>query len=94
METKQQKKLMIALFAVVGILALLVVYAFAVKPAINGYATKVYNQGVQDTVVTIMQQASSCSSSGVPLKYQNTTLNMVALQCYQSAQSANQSSSS
>jgi len=86
MEIKKQKTLMIALFAVIAVLALLVIYAFAVRPAVNGYATKVYQQGVQDAVVSIMQQAAQCNSKGVSLNYQNQTLNLVALQCYQQAQ--------
>ena len=96
MAIKNQKTVMIVLFAVIAALLLLVIYAFAVRPAINGYATKVYNQGVQygveNAVVTIMQQAAACSSSGVPLTYQNQTLNLVALECYKGTQQTAQNS--
>jgi len=94
MAIKNQKTVMIVLFAVIAVLALLVVYAFAVRPAISGYATKVYNDGVQygvqNAVVNIMQQAASCSPSGVPLTFQNQTLNLVALECYKGTQQAAQ----
>ncbi len=94
MEGKKQNRLMIALIAVVAVLALLVVYAFAVRPAISGYVTKAYNTGVQDgvsyAVSTVMQQAAQCNPSGVPLTYQNQTLRVFAIECTQQAPQVNQ----
>ena len=87
---KSAKKVIMALSAVVVVLVLVVIYALAIRPAINGYAVNVgndaYNQGLQYAVVSIMQQAAQCANSGVPLTYQNQTMHLVALECYQGAQ--------
>ncbi|MFH1325536.1 MAG: hypothetical protein ABIH49_02070 [archaeon] len=71
---------------IIGILVLLVlllgglvVYSFALKPAISGYAINAQNQGVQYAVYSIMLEAAKCQP--VPLTFGNQTMNVVAVEC-------------
>jgi uncharacterized protein (UPF0333 family) len=82
------RKLVIVLLAIIAVLALVVVYAFVVKPGINGYAVKAYNGGAQDAVLTIAQQAAQCPPTGVPITIGNQTITLVAVECYQQAASS------
>jgi hypothetical protein len=65
----------------VVLLALVVVYAFVLGPAIQGYTVQKQSEGVEYTVLSIMQQAAQCQV--VPLTYGNTTINLVAVECLQ-----------
>lgn len=95
---KGAKRAITILAAVIVVLVLVVVYVLAIKPAINGYAVNVgssaYNQGIQYAVVSIMQQAAQCSTSGVPLTYQNQTIHVFALECLQNSQQTQASTQS
>ena len=72
MERNKRDKLIIKILIVVGVvLALIVIYAFAVRPAINGFAIKSYNQGIVQgqsdllkNVVTQMQQTANSKGIG------------------------------
>lgn len=52
---KSAKRAVMALSIVIAVLALVVIYAFAVRPALNGYATQAYNQGVYDVARAVAQ---------------------------------------
>jgi cell division protein YceG involved in septum cleavage len=75
--------IIISLVVIIMILLLVLGYFFLIKPSINNLVIKGYNQGAQDAVITIAQQAATCANTGVPLTVGNVTLNLVALQCYQ-----------
>lgn len=86
MGDRNPRTLVIVLVGVVIVLALLVVYAFILKPSINGYVTKAQNEGVQYAIFSIMQQAAQCQQ--VPLKnpFGNETMNLVWTDCLQQPQ--------
>lgn len=67
------------LLLIIGLLVMFLVYAFVVRPQITGYVTEGQNQGVEYTILSIMQQAAQCQA--VPLTFGNQTINMVAVEC-------------
>jgi hypothetical protein len=69
------------LIALVIILGLAVLYAFVLKPAIDGYAINAQNIGVEYAVSTIMQAASNCQV--VPLNFNNKSISLVDVNCLQ-----------
>lgn len=72
-----------ALLLIIVVLAVFLVYAFAIRPAITGYLVDVQNQGVQSTIFFIMQQTAPPSCQVVPLTLNNQTINLVAAECLQ-----------
>ncbi len=72
----------ILIFVLIGIIMLMLVfiaYIFLVKPAISGLVVEGQNQGIQYTILSIMQQAATCQE--VPLTFGNQTINIVAVDC-------------
>ncbi len=55
-KNNEKKWLISALFLLIGILAILVIYAYIAKPVVNKYAVKAYNQGVNDALHTLFIQ--------------------------------------
>ena len=76
---ENSKTVVIVLAVLVVLLALAVLYAFVLSPAIQGYTVQKQTEGIEYTVVSIMQRAAQCQT--VPLTYGNTTLNLVAVEC-------------
>ena len=88
MEKGRNKTLIWVLIAVIVVLTSLVIYMFAIKPAITGNAIRLQNEGVTYAVASIMQQAASCQP--VPLTLGEQTINMIAVECLQQAQEQTQ----
>lgn len=73
--SKNQRMRFIVLILIVVILAALVVYAFIVKPVINGYVTKIQSdaanqgitQGVNYAISSIINQISQKGYAEVPV---------------------------
>lgn len=84
MEKDKTKILVTALAILVIVLGLLVAYAFVLKPAMNGYAVKSQNDGIQYAIFSIMQAAAKCQQ--VPLVFGNQTINIIAVECLNAAQ--------
>ena len=82
----RSRTLVMVLVAIIVILLAIVVYAFVVRPTINGYVVNGQNQGVELAVVSIMQRAAPPNCQVVPLTYQNQTVNVVAVECLQAPQ--------
>ena len=78
--------LVIALVLLLGFLG----YLFVISPALNGLVTRGQTEGYQYAVLTIAQQAAACPTAGVPLAVGNTTMSLVALECYQQQAAATQ----
>jgi len=68
------------LLLIIVVLALFLIYAFAVRPAITGYQIK----GAELAVVSIIQQAATCQT--VPLGYGNQTIEMIWIECLRQQQ--------
>lgn len=85
MERDKTRLVIVILTLLVLILASFVIYAFAIKPTISGYAINAQNQGIEFAVISIMQQAASCQQ--VPLTFGNQTINLIAVECLQVPQS-------
>ena len=92
----------VVLFAVVAVLVLLVLYAFVVHPAVNGYVVKLQNQsmiqgvnqGVIYTLDTILSQVQQKGYVQIPAG-NNQTLTLINPQlCDQYLASLNSSNSS
>ncbi|OGJ13017.1 hypothetical protein A3K62_00510 [Candidatus Pacearchaeota archaeon RBG_16_35_8] len=81
---ENSKTVVMVLAVLVVLLALVVLYAFVVGPAIQGYTVQKQSEGVEYTVVSIMQRAAQCQT--VPLTYGNLTLTLVAVECLQQPQ--------
>jgi len=81
----KSKVVIVSLAILVIVLAVVVLYAFVIQPAIQGYnvqqQTTGAQQGIQYTVASIMQQVAQCQV--VPLTYGNTTINIIAVDCLQ-----------
>ena len=73
---------MIVLILILVIVVLLgvVLYTFAIRPAISGYVVNRQNEGVQFAVASIMQQATQ-QCQPVPLTFGNQTIHMIAIGC-------------
>lgn len=67
------------LVLIIVVLGIFLVYAFAIRPAITGYAAERQFEGFEYALVSIMQQAATCQP--VPLTYENQTINVVAIEC-------------
>jgi len=79
-ERKNKTGLIIGiLLLVIAVLLIIMVYAFAVKPAITGNIIKAQNEGYEYAFIQIAQQAITCQP--VPLRIGNQTINMVAVEC-------------
>ena len=81
MEKGKSRTLVWILIAVIVVLAGLLIYLLAVKPAITGNAVKMQNAGFTYAIYSIMQQAAQCQV--VPLTFGNQTINMIAVDCLQ-----------
>ena len=82
-ERKNNTRMIIGiLISVIIILLIVIIYAFVVKPAINGMIVQGYNQGAQDVIIKIAQESIKCQQ--VPLVIGNQTINIVAVDCLQS----------
>lgn len=64
---KSAKRAIMILSIVVVTLALVLIYALAVAPAINGYATKVYNQGYVQGISDVAKTVSQSGYVQIPL---------------------------
>lgn len=83
-ERKNKTKSIIAiLLSVIAILLIVMIYAFAVKPAITGNMIKNQNEGYAYAIVSIIQQASTCNT--VPLTFGNQTIEIVSVECVNKA---------
>lgn len=79
---KERTSLIIAILVfVIVVLIGVVMYALAIKPAINGYTVRTYNAGVQQTITALVQEVVKCQP--VPIVYENTTINLIAVECLQ-----------
>ena len=81
---KKIKLVIIILILVITVLAGLVIYLLAIRPAISGYAVRLQNQGYAFAIASVMQQAATCQQ--VPLVFGNETINMIAIECLQQPQ--------
>ncbi len=73
------KGLIIALIAIIVVLALLVLYAFVVKPSISGYAVTAYNQGYSQGVYDIAQTVATTGYVQIPIS-ENQSMVLVPYQ--------------
>lgn len=89
---KSAKRAVMILSAVVAVLVLAVIYAFAVRPALNGYATKAYNQGVYDTVNSVVSSVAQNGYVRVPVS-NNQSVTLVPYQQPSQTQTAAQNTS-
>lgn len=76
---KTKVLILILVFVIVALLGV-IAYAFALRPAISGYAVQAQNQGIQYAILSIAQQAAQCQQA-VPLTIGNQTINLVAMEC-------------
>lgn len=67
------------LLLIIVVLAIFLVYTFAVRPAVTGYLVNAQDRGIEFAVVSIMQQATTCQT--VPLTYGNQTIDLVWTKC-------------
>jgi len=81
---RDKKKVFITvLISIILVLLLFGTYLFWVKPSLNGLVVlgrnQGYNLGVFDSVLSLMQQASTCQP--VPITLGNQTIDMIAVGC-------------
>ncbi len=76
--------LIIVLVLVIVVLAGIMVYAFVIKPSISGYNVQRQSEGVELTYNFIMQRAAACQPT--TYNYNNRTVTLIALECYQQGQ--------
>ena len=86
MKGEKNKRLMIIFIAIIVVLLGIIAYAFVLRPALNGYVIKTQNEGIQYAVSAIMQQVAPPQCKTLPLTLGETTVNVVALECYQQPQ--------
>ncbi len=83
---RDKREIIIWILVIVLLIALgILLYIFLIKPALSGMVTQGQNQGfqqgVQYTVYSIMQQTVSCNPQGVPLTFGNQTIHIIAIEC-------------
>ena len=83
---ERTRVLIAVLIAVIVILLGIVLYAFVIKPTINGYVVQGQNEGLEFAVVSIMQRAAPPTCKTVPLFYNNQTINVISVECLQQSQ--------
>lgn len=76
------------LIALVVILAVIVLYAFLVKPQIQGYAVQQQTQGANSAVLNILQTVAYPNCGVYPFTIGNQTITLASLECVQAAQQA------
>lgn len=85
MEKDRNKLIIRILILIVVILAGFIIYSVLVKPAFAGYVVEKqiesYNQGIENAIFLIMEQAEQCQT--VPLFYNNQTLSLIDTECLQ-----------
>lgn len=79
----KRDKVILVLIVVIVLLAGFLSYLFLIRPALSGLVAQGQSQGVEYAITYLAQQLIECPSTGVPLTYQNQTMNLVALECYQ-----------
>ena len=85
----QTRILITVLILVIVVLAGVMVYAFLIKPQINGYITRQQNTGAIQGASVVLSQlisaAAQCPPGGVPVPIDNNgrAVHLVALECYQ-----------
>ena len=77
---KKPKLVIIILILVITVLAGLIIYLLAIRPAISGYAVRLQNQGYTFAIASVMDQAKTCQT--VPLTFGNETMNMIWVECF------------
>ena len=82
----EKNRLMLILILVIVVLAGVIIYAFLLKPALNGYTVKLQTDGVQYAVFTIMQQASKCQQVPLQNPFGNETMNIIWVDCLKQTQ--------
>ena len=78
MNQKRTNLTIAVLIALVAVLLAVVVYAFALKPAMNGYAVNAQNTGIQYTINAILLQIQQKGYAEIPVG--NQTLILVPYQ--------------
>jgi hypothetical protein len=86
----EKNRLMLVLILVIVVLAGVIVYAFLLKPTLNGYTVKLQSDGVKYAVYAIMQQASQCQQVPLQNPFGNETMNLIWVDCLQQAQQTSQ----
>ncbi len=73
---------------IIGILVLIIMgllitiaYVFVVKPIFTGYIVEAQNQGYEQALIQVAQEAAICQQP-IPLRIGNQTVNIVALRCF------------
>lgn len=82
----KRDKLILALVVVIVLLLGFLGYLFLVRPAISGFVVEGQNQGVQYTIYSIAQQASTCKTVSLPVG--NQTMDLVWVKCLQQSPTA------
>jgi len=74
---------------IIGILVLIIVgllitiaYVFVAKPIFTGYIVEAQNQGYEQALIQVAQEAATCQQP-IPITIGNQTVNIVALRCFQ-----------
>ena len=81
-EKKDSSGLLIKILVLIIVVLLSVIlYAFAIKPAIAVYVVKALTKGYEYAILQIVQQASACQV--VPLTFGNQTIEIVSVECLQ-----------
>lgn len=76
--------LIVFLIIIILVLLGLVLYIFAIKPAISNYVAGTQNQGAQLAVNYIADLATQCQT--IPINIgENRTINLIAIECLQTS---------
>jgi hypothetical protein len=68
---------------VVVALLIFVAYVFLINPALNGLVVKGYDIGKGEVISSIVEYTKTCQSPLPLTSYNNETVNLVAVECYQ-----------
>lgn len=86
-EQKDKSRRLVIILAIVSVvLALVVIYTFAVRPAITGYVTNAQNEGANYVIQSIAQQIQQQGYAQIPVGNQTLFLAQVDPQQLQQAQ--------
>jgi hypothetical protein len=74
MDGGNSRRLTVILVGIIAVLVLILLYAFVVRPSINGYAVKLQTEGVDYALSAILSQIQQNGYVQIPVGNQTLTL--------------------
>lgn len=81
----KSRKIISILIIIILVLIAILIYAFIIRPGINGYVFNKQIEGYQTAYSEILQVVAQCKTFPVKVS-ENQTINLIAVECLQQPQ--------